>query len=77
MGPRKCSKYQIPCIGHPLVYLHSGKMLISFPDLHDMGEIKSAVHSMAHHIHRHGDDIHVAGALPVAEQSALHTICTS
>ena len=39
-----------------------------------MGEIQSAVHPVAHHIHSHSDQIHIARALPVSKQGSLHSV---
>ncbi len=74
VGAGKSGKHQISRIGHPLVDFHAGKLLIGLPDLHNMGEIQSAVHPVAHHIHSHSDQIHIARALPVSKQGSLHSV---
>ena len=76
MGTGKCGKYQISCIGHSFMYLHAGEVLISFADLHNMGEIQSTVHAVAHHVQCNSYQIHVTGTFAVAEQSTFHTVCS-
>ena len=43
-------------------------------DLRHVGEVQLRVHALAVEVHRHGDDVHVAGALAVAEQRALDAV---
>ena len=40
-----------------------------------MGEIELRIHAESEHIHRHRDDVHVARALPIAEERALDAVC--
>ena len=58
------------------MHLHTGEILISFTDLHNMREIQSTVHTVTHHIKCNGYQIHITGTLTVAEQSTFHTVCT-
>ena len=58
------------------MYLHTGEILISIADLHNMREIQSAIYTMAHHIQCNGYQIHITGTLTIAEQSTFHTICS-
>ena len=58
------------------MYLHAGEVLISFADLHNMGEIQSTVHAVAHHVQCNSYQIHVTGTFAVAEQSTFHTVCS-
>ena len=55
----------------------AGEVLISFADLHNMGEIQSTVHTVTHHIKCNGYQIHITGTLAIAEQSTFHTVCSS
>ena len=48
--------------------------LIFFTDLHDIREIKSAVHTVSHHIVCKSDDIYVSGSLTVTEESSFHSV---
>ena len=74
MGAGEGREHQVSRIGHPLVDFHAREPLIGLPHLHDMGEVQAAVHAVAHHVHRHGDDVHVSRALSVAEQRPLHPV---
>ena len=58
------------------MYLHTGEILISIADLHNMREIQSAIYTMAHHIQCNGYQIHITGTFAIAEQSTFHTICS-
>ena len=58
------------------MHLHTGEILISFTDLHNMREIQSTVHTVTHHIKCNGYQIHITGTLTVAEQSTFHTVCS-
>ena len=58
------------------MYLHTGEILISITDLHNMREIQSAVHTVTHHIQCNGYQIHITCTLTIAEQSTFHTICS-
>ena len=58
------------------MHLHTGEILISFTDLHNMREIQSAVHTVTHHIKCNGYQIHITGTLAIAEQSTFHTVCS-
>ena len=58
------------------MHLHTGEILISFTDLHNMREIQSTVHTVTHHIKCNGYQIHITGTLAIAEQSTFHTVCS-
>ena len=40
----------------------------------DVGEVELRIDALSVHIHGKGDDIHIAGALAVAKERALHTV---
>ena len=58
------------------MHLHTGEILISFTDLHNMREIQSAIYTVTHHIKCNGYQIHITGTLAIAEQSTFHTVCS-
>ena len=70
-------KDQLARIGGALVDVHPGHTLIGGADVRHVGEIEFGVHAVAVHVHGQSDGIDVAGALAVAEQAALHALCTS
>ena len=61
-------------IGRTLVDMHAGDPLIHLADGGHIAEIQMRVHAVAVHIHGQRDGIHVAGALTVAEEAALHAL---
>ena len=42
----------------------------------EIGEVEVRIDTEREHVHRDGDDVDVARALPVAEECALDTVCT-
>ena len=72
----KRRKHQLTGVGGALINVHPGHALISVTDLRHVGEVQLGVHTMAVQVHGQGHGIHVAGALAIAEQAALHALGT-
>ena len=49
-------------------------VLHGFADASDVGEINLRVHALGEHVQAQGDQVHVAGALTVAEEAALDAV---
>ena len=57
--------------------MHPGNLLIEVNQVRQIAEIQPRIY--AQHIHIHGDsnNIRIAGALAIAKESALDTVCPS
>ena len=56
-----------------------GQLVAIFRHAHEIihiRDIELGVNALAEHVHGHGDDINIAGALTIAEQGAFDTVCT-
>ena len=69
-------KHQLTGVGSALIDVHAGHALIGGADLRHVGKVQLGIHAVTVQVHGQGDGIHVAGALTVAEQAALHTLST-
>ena len=56
------------------VYGHLGTVLVGLNNLIHASKIEHGIHTLAVEVHRHGEYVHIAGALTVAHQGAFHTI---
>ena len=65
---------QLPRVGVARVNRHLGAVLVGLDDPVHALEVEPGVHALAVEVHGHGEDVHVAGALAVAEQRALHAV---
>ena len=65
---------QFAGIGVAGMHLHLGAALEHVDHPVDAREIQVRVHALGEQVERQGDDVHVAGALAVAEQGALHPV---
>ena len=74
MGAGESGEDQRARVGAALIDVHPGAVLIGLADGGHIGEVQLRVHAVGVHIHCQSDDIHVAGALAVAEQGALHPV---
>ena len=74
MGAGESGKYQIAGIRRSFRYLHAGQHFVGFPCLHDMGEIQSRIDTVADHVKRYGNNVHITGSFTVSEQSTFHTV---
>ncbi len=74
MGAGEGREHQGPGIGVAGVYFQLGAALAHVPDVVHAAEIQLRVHALGIQVHGQVHDIAVAGALPVAEQSALHPL---
>jgi hypothetical protein len=52
----------------------AGALLVGLDDLVHARQVELRVDALAVEVHGHGDEVHVAGALAVAEQRALDAI---
>ena len=71
VGAGEGGKHQVAGVGLAVPHGHTGQALIALHDLGHVGEVQLGVHPVGEEVHGHGDDVHVAGALPVAEEGAL------
>ena len=76
MAAREGCKHQLTGIGGALVDVHPGHALVGSADGGHIGKVQSGVYAVAVHVHGQRNGIDVAGALAVAEQAALHPLCT-
>ena len=76
MAAGKRGVHQIPRIGVAGVQGNLGDILYHGNDFIHGGQIQLRVHTAAVQVHGHGYNVHVAGALAVAQQSAFHPIGT-
>ena len=67
-------EHQIARVGLALGHPHLGAALVHLADAVHMAEVQLRVDALHIHIHCHGDEIHIAGALAVAEQAGLHAL---
>ena len=74
MGAGEGRKDQVAGVGLAVAHVHAGELLIELHDVGHVGEVQLGVHAVGEHVHGHGDDVHVAGALAVAEEGALDAV---
>ena len=74
MAAREGGEHQLAGVGGALVDVHPGDPLIGGADGGHIGEVQLRVYAVAVHIHGEGHSVHVAGALAVAEEAALHPL---
>ncbi len=65
---------QVTHVGVPRVHRQAVAVLGDAPGRVDVGEVELRVHPLAEQVEREGDHVHVAGALAVAEERALHAV---
>ena len=61
-------------VGLAIAHAHARQVLIELDDLGHVGEVQLGVHPVGEEVHGHGDDVHVARALAVAEEGALDPV---
>ena len=61
-------------VGSARGHVHTGRPLDGAADLVDVGQVEHGVHALAEEVEGQGHQIHVAGALAVAEQAALDAV---
>ena len=74
MAAREGGEHQLAGVGGALVDVHPGDPLIGGADGGHIGEVQLRVYAVAVHIHGESHSVHVAGALAVAEEAALHPL---
>ena len=72
MGAGKGRENQSAGIGLALAHLHAGDGFIGVRNSGQVGKVQPRLHPLGVHVHSQGDDVHVAGALPIAEQGPFH-----
>src|SRR5699024_1248387 len=65
---------EVAAVGVAGVDVHLGALLDGAPDLVDVGEVDLRVDALAEQVHAQGDEVDVAGALPLPEQAALDAV---
>ena len=68
------SEYQLTAVRRTLIHVHSGDTLVHLHDLRHIGEVQLRIDALGVHIQRQCDDVHITGALAVAEQRSLDTV---
>ena len=74
MAAGEGGEHQFAGVGLTVSYGHLGAALVHLFDLVDVGEVQLGIYALSEHIHGQSDDIHVAGALAVAEEGGLYTV---
>ena len=74
MGAAERCKDQLSAVRRTLIDVHSGDTLINLNDLRHIGEVQLRIHALRIHVQCQRDNIHITGALAVAEQGALDTV---
>ena len=74
VGAREGREDQVTGVGLAVAHGHTGELLIEFHRLGHVREVQLRVHPVGEQVHGHGDDVHVAGALPIAEEGALDAL---
>ena len=67
VGTREGREHQVSGIWLAGIHMHPGTGLVFFTDFRHPGKVKQRIHPVGKHIHGQGYDVHIAGALPVAE----------
>ena len=75
MATGEGGKHQLPGVGGTLVDVHPGHPLVGGADGGHIREVQLGVYAVAVHIHGQRHSVHIAGALAVAKQAALHALC--
>ena len=75
MAAGEGGKHQLSGVGGTLVDMHPGHPLVGGADGGHIREVQLGVYAVAVHIHGQRHSVHIAGALAVAKQAALHALC--
>ena len=74
MRTRKRREHELSRVGLAVIHPHARHLFIDGHDLGHIREVQPRVHALRIHVHGKGHDVHVARALPVAEERALYAI---
>ena len=74
MGAGKRSENKIPRVGLPIGNVHSGDPLVHIDKFRHLSKIELWIDPQCEHIHGDGDDVGVAGTLPVAKERSFDTV---
>ena len=74
VGAGEGGEDQLAGVGLAVAHVHAGELFIELHDVGHVGEVQLGVHTVGEEVHGHGDDVHVAGALAVAEEGALNAV---
>ena len=74
MGAAEGREYELSGIRLTIADLHARHLFIDIDDMRHIAEVQLRIHAHRIHVHRQGDDVHVAGALAVAEERALDAV---
>ena len=74
VGSGEGGEDQLARIGMSRVDLHLRAALVDLGDLLLIGDVQVRLDALGEHVVCHGQDVHIAGALAVSEQRALHAV---
>ena len=67
-------KYQLSTVGLTVVYLAVGNPFVHLDHFRNVSKFQFGVHTLRIHIERQCHDIHITGALAVAEEGTFNTV---
>ncbi len=70
----ECRKDQFPCIWLTVIDTHAGDLFVHRNGFWHIGQIQLWIHPLGEEVHRHGDQVDVAGAFPIAKQRPLNAV---
>ena len=76
MTAGESGEYELSCVGMARMDRQLRAFTSHRANLIHVREIQQRVHALTVEIHRHGHDVHVAGALAIAQQRAFHPVRT-
>ena len=76
MATRECGKHQVASIGLPGMNLYLRAGLANRANFVHVAEIQQRIYTLTVQVHGHGNDVHIASALAIAQQGAFNTIGT-
>ena len=72
--PGKSRVHQFPGIGRAGRHGHFHALLVNAYDLVQVGKIQARINALREQVHGHGHQVHIARALAVPEERALHAL---
>ena len=75
VGAREGGKHELARVGMALIHAHLVAALIDVDDLIDILDIQPGVDALGEHIVGDREQVHIHGALTVAQKRPLHALC--